>query len=84
MRDFMSHRTGLAPKKIVDLSMPELTCVKTKPLMVLTLSMYADFRAWWLCRKWGYAVADLVMQRLSGNGAMVLFSERMPKSLDLI
>lgn len=68
--DFLSHRTGLAPKN--DLWMHEragLSLARTETLNVVSyLETVAEFRSQWLYNNWGYALADLIIERLSGQG----------------
>lgn len=85
MRDFMSHRTGLAPKNMLWLS--EFAGVDLRRNETLRMVSYLehvfDFRARWLYSNWGYAVADLIIQRLSGRSWGSFLTERILKPLSL-
>ncbi|MCJ1434732.1 hypothetical protein MMC27_004102 [Xylographa pallens] len=67
--DFMSHRTGLAPKNMLWLH--EFAGVELRRNETLRMASYLetvfDFRTQWLYSNWGYAIADQIIQRLSGQ-----------------
>ena len=67
--DFMSHRTGLAPKN--RLWAHEFAGVSLRRKETLKMTSYLEtvfvFRTCWLYNNWVFAVADQIMQRLSGQ-----------------
>lgn len=67
--DFLSHRTGLAPKN--SLWMHERAGISLKRKETLNVVSYletvAEFGSQWLYNNWGYALADLITDRLSGQ-----------------
>ncbi|KAL9103693.1 MAG: hypothetical protein Q9163_001287 [Psora crenata] len=85
MLDFMSHRTGLAPKNMLWLSeYAGVDLQRNETLMMVSyLEHVFDFRTQWLYSNWGYAVADLIIQRLSGQSWGSFLTERILKPLGL-
>jgi CubicO group peptidase (beta-lactamase class C family) len=67
--DFMSHRTGLAPKNHLwsqeygHLSLRRGETIRT----VAYLEKVAPFRKRWIYSNWGYGVADTLIEHLSGE-----------------
>lgn len=84
--DFMSHRTGLAPKNMLWLH--EFAGVELRRNETLKMASYLEtvfeFRTHWLYSNWGYAIADQIIQRLSGQSWGTFLSERIliPLGLD--
>ena len=77
--DFMSHRTGLAPKNVLwlhEFARVEL-CRNETLRMTSYLETVFDFRTRWLYSNWGYAVADQIIQRLSRQSWGTFLAERI-------
>ena len=77
--DFMSHRTGLAPRNMLWLH--EFAGVDLRRNETLKMTSYLEtvfeFRTRWLYSNWGYAIADQIIQRLSGQSWGTFLSERV-------
>ena len=77
--DWMSHRTGLAPKNLVwsqefgYLSMQRQDTLPT----ISYLEKVFYFRSHWLYSNWGYAIAAEVVTRLSGKSWGAMLKERI-------
>ena len=69
MVDWMSHRTGLAPKNAMWTQESGHYSMLRKDVIPTTnyLEKVFDFRSQWLYCNWGYALADEVVQKLSGQ-----------------
>lgn len=83
--DFMAHRTGLAPKNMLwlhEFAGVEL-CRNETLKMISYLESVFDFRTQWLYSNWGYAIADQIIQRLSGQTWGTFVRERILIPLDL-
>lgn len=77
--DLMSHRTGLASKNMLwlrDYAGVQLPQNETLQ-MVSYLETVFDFRKQWLYSNWGYAVADQIIQRLSGQSWGTFLADRV-------
>ena len=83
--DFMSHRTGLAPKNMLWLH--EFAGVELRRNETLRMASYLetvfDFRTQWLYSNWGYAIADQIIQRLSGQTWGTFLRDRILTPLGL-
>ncbi|KAI4088601.1 MAG: hypothetical protein LQ344_005939 [Seirophora lacunosa] len=83
--DFMSHRTGLAPKNMLWLH--EYAGVELRRSETLRMVSYLEtvfgFRKQWLYSHWGYAVADQIIQRLSGQSWGAFLAHRLLEPLGL-
>lgn len=83
--DFMSHRTGLAPKNMLWLH--EYAGVELRRSETLRIVSYLEtvfgFRKQWLYSNWGYAVADQIIQRLSGQSWGAFLAHRLLEPLGL-
>ncbi|KAJ9650775.1 hypothetical protein H2198_009930 [Neophaeococcomyces mojaviensis] len=66
--DFLSHRTGLAPKNhIWSQEYGHFTLRRGEDIRMVTyLEKIAEFRSRWIYNNWGYAVADELIEHLSG------------------
>jgi CubicO group peptidase (beta-lactamase class C family) len=66
--DFLSHRTGLAPKNhIWSQEYGHFTLKRGEDIRTVTnLEKIADFRSRWIYNNWGYAVADELIEHLGG------------------
>ncbi|KAL8897524.1 MAG: hypothetical protein Q9207_007176 [Kuettlingeria erythrocarpa] len=83
--DWMSHRTGLAPKNMLwlhECAGVELRRNETLPIVSYLETVY-DFRTKWLYSNWGYAVADQVIEKLSGQSWGTFLSQRILQPLGL-
>ena len=69
MVDWMSHRTGLAPKNAMWTQELGHYSMLRKDVIPTTnyLEKVFDFRSQWLYSNWGYALADEVVQELTGQ-----------------
>ncbi|KAL8630163.1 hypothetical protein Q9189_004084, partial [Teloschistes chrysophthalmus] len=79
--DFMSHRTGLAPKNIdyAGVQLPRNETLR----MVSYLETVYDFRKYWLYSNWGYAIAAQIIQKLSGQSWGTFLADRVLTPLGL-
>jgi CubicO group peptidase (beta-lactamase class C family) len=83
--DWMSHRTGLAPKNLIwsqefgHLSMRRKDALPT----ISYLEKISDFRTRWLYSNWGYALADEVVTRLSGKSWGTMLKEQIFEPLGM-
>ncbi|KAL8745156.1 MAG: hypothetical protein Q9190_002688 [Brigantiaea leucoxantha] len=83
--DFLSHRTGLAPKDAlwmherVGISLPRRETLN----VVCYLETVFNFRSRWLYNNWGYAVADLIIEHVSGSSWGDFLARRILKPLGL-
>lgn len=77
--DFMSHRTGLAPKNMLWLHESAGVNLRRNETLKMTsyLETVFEFRTRWLYSNWGYAIADQIIQRLSGKSWVTFLSERV-------
>ncbi|KAL9584282.1 MAG: hypothetical protein Q9212_002225 [Teloschistes hypoglaucus] len=83
--DFMSHKTGLAPKNMLwlhDYAGVQLPRNETLRMVSYLETVY-DFRKLWLYSNWGYAVAAQIIQRLSGQSWGTFLADRVLKPLGL-
>lgn len=83
--DFLSHRTGLAPKNSLWLhERAGLSLARRETLNVVSyLEIVAEFRSQWLYNNWGYALADLITERLSGQSWGDFLTRRILEPLAL-
>ncbi|KAK4550295.1 hypothetical protein LTR36_003262 [Oleoguttula mirabilis] len=67
--DFLSHRTGLAPKNhIWSQEFARFTLKRGEDIRVITdLEKIADFRSRWIYNNWGYGVADELIEHIDGR-----------------
>lgn len=67
--DWLSHRTGLAPKNALWVSEFGHASLKRDAAlpMISYLEQVFDFRSRWLYSNWGYALADAVVEKLGGE-----------------
>ncbi|KAL9106190.1 MAG: hypothetical protein Q9187_008593 [Circinaria calcarea] len=83
--DFMSHRTGLAPKNMLWLR--KFARVELRRNETLKMTSYLEtvfnFRTQWLYSNWGYALADQMIQRLSGQSWGTFLRDRILTPLGL-
>ena len=83
--DFLSHRTGLAPKNTMWLH--ERAGIALKRRETLDVVSYLEtvfrFRSQWLYNNWGYALADLIIERLSGQSWGDFLARRILEPLGL-
>lgn len=67
--DWLSHRTGLAPKNWLwpaEMSQPALKREETLPMVAYLEKLY-DFRKRYQYSNWGYAIADHVIEEVGGK-----------------
>ena len=82
----MAHQTDLAPKNLLWLL--EFAGVELRRDETIRMTSYLepvfDFRTQWLYSNWGYAIADQIIQRLSGQSWGTFPRERIliPLGLD--
>ena len=83
--DFICHRTGLAPKNMLwlhEFGRVEL-CRNETLNMASYLETVFEFRTRWLYSNWGYAIADQIIQHLSGQSWGTFLSEKLLMPLGL-
>ncbi|KAH7630237.1 beta-lactamase-domain-containing protein [Sordaria sp. MPI-SDFR-AT-0083] len=85
LSDFLSHRTGLSgDMSIAHQGDQEFLLTKDELLpAVTTLDMVGQFRSDWIYNNWGYSLAGLVLEKLSGRSFEECLREYVVKPLSL-
>ena len=83
--DFLSHRTGLAPKSTLWLAERAGLAFKSNETLnvVSYLETIHELRSQWLYNNWGYALAGLIVEKLSGEGWGDFLARRIFEPLGL-